>query len=208
MVGPFVANKNKVYVRSLSFTRETLAHLDLIPGVIGPLCRDTKRCTLPTLTELIARVPWREAVTYRDTWPHEYVLTGKDSQKELLAAVCERFRAGEGVACRFFRMNNTYLFIGDQQVLADDRLQRRRRLRHQPGAPLPGPPRLRHPTGRYREARGLPGESGASELGDSGRVFIVRYRHLAGLAILKLKWIRVWRATGIEPEVSNECFSP
>ena len=27
--------------------------------------------------------------------------------------ICERFRAGEGVACRFFRMNNTYLFIGD-----------------------------------------------------------------------------------------------
>jgi hypothetical protein len=26
------------------------------------------------LTELIADAPWREAVTYRDTWPHEYVL--------------------------------------------------------------------------------------------------------------------------------------
>ena len=24
-------------------------------------------------------------------------------------------RAGEGVACRFFRMNNTYLFIGDHK---------------------------------------------------------------------------------------------
>ena len=68
---------------------------------------------MPTLTELIARAPWREAVTYRDTWPHEYVLTEKDGQHDLLAAICERFRAGEGVACRFFRMNNTYLFIGD-----------------------------------------------------------------------------------------------
>ena len=68
---------------------------------------------MPTLTELIARAPWREAVTYRDTWPHEYVLTGKDDQRELLAAVRDRFRAGEGVACRFFRMNNTYLFIGE-----------------------------------------------------------------------------------------------
>ena len=68
---------------------------------------------MPTLTELITRAPWREAVTYRDTWPHEYVLTEKDNQRDLLAAVCERFRAGEGVACRFFRMNNTYLFIGD-----------------------------------------------------------------------------------------------
>ena len=65
------------------------------------------------LTELIARAPWREAVTYRDTWPHEYVLSQKDGQQELLEEVCERFRAGEGVACRFFRMNNTYLFIGD-----------------------------------------------------------------------------------------------
>ena len=64
------------------------------------------------LTELITRAAWREAVTYRDTWPHEYVLTDKDDQRELLAAVCNRFRAGEGVACRFFRMNNTYLFIG------------------------------------------------------------------------------------------------
>ena len=66
-----------------------------------------------TLTELINQAPWREAATYRDTWPHEYVLTDKDSQRELLAAVCARFRDGEGVACRFFRMNNTYLFIGD-----------------------------------------------------------------------------------------------
>ena len=68
---------------------------------------------MATLTELIACAPWREAVTYRDTWPHEYVVTEKDSQQELLEEVCKRFRAGEGVACRFFLMNNTYLFIGE-----------------------------------------------------------------------------------------------
>ena len=68
-----------------------------------------------TLIELITQAPWREAVTYRDTWPHEYVLSEKDGQQELLAAVCQRFRAGEGVACRFFRMNNTYLFIGEHK---------------------------------------------------------------------------------------------
>ena len=68
-----------------------------------------------SLTELIARAPWREAVTYRDTWPHEYVLTRKDDQRDLLAAVCGRFRGGEGVACRFFSMQNTYLFIGDHK---------------------------------------------------------------------------------------------
>ena len=68
---------------------------------------------MATLTDLIGRAPWREAVTYRDTWPHEYVLTEKDNQRELLDAICTRFRAGEGVGCWFFRMNNTYLFIGD-----------------------------------------------------------------------------------------------
>ena len=46
------------------------------------------------LSELIARAPWREAITYRDTWPHEYVLSGKNGQQDLLAAVVERFRAG------------------------------------------------------------------------------------------------------------------
>ena len=65
-----------------------------------------------SLTELIARAPWREAVTYRDTWPHEYVLSEKDGQQELLAAVCERLRAGEGVVCRFFATSKAYLFIG------------------------------------------------------------------------------------------------
>ena len=64
------------------------------------------------LVELIAIAPWREAVTYRDTWPHEYVLSEKDGQQALLEAVCERFRSGEEVLCRFFLMNNTYLFIG------------------------------------------------------------------------------------------------
>ena len=49
-------------------------------------------------------------MTYRDTWPHEYVLSEKDDQKELLEAIRDRFQAGEGVAGRFFRMNNTYLF--------------------------------------------------------------------------------------------------
>ena len=66
-----------------------------------------------TLTDLIRGGPWREAVTYRDTWPHEYVLSEKDGQQELLTAVVERFKGGEGVACRFFHMNNTYLFVGD-----------------------------------------------------------------------------------------------
>ena len=44
------------------------------------------------LTDLIERAPWREAITFRHTWPHEYVLLQKDNQRELLEAVCERFR--------------------------------------------------------------------------------------------------------------------
>ena len=54
-------------------------------------------------------------MTYRDTWPHEYVLTERDDQKDLLAAVRERFMGGEGVAARFFGMENTYLLIGDHK---------------------------------------------------------------------------------------------
>ena len=49
------------------------------------------------LTELIARAHWREAVTYRETWPHEYVLAEKDGQQELLEAVSERVMRHEAV---------------------------------------------------------------------------------------------------------------
>ena len=62
---------------------------------------------------MIARAPWREAVTYRNTWPHEYVLSRKDGQNELIELVCARFRAGEGVDGTFLGMRNTYLFIGN-----------------------------------------------------------------------------------------------
>ena len=65
------------------------------------------------LTDLIAHAPWREAVTYRDTWPHEYVLSIKDGQRELQDAIYARFLDGEGVTCRFFRVSNKYLFIDD-----------------------------------------------------------------------------------------------
>ena len=65
------------------------------------------------LVELITQAPWREAVTYRETWPHEYVVIKKDKQEELFNAVCKRFCAGEGVDGKFFSMKNKYLFIGD-----------------------------------------------------------------------------------------------
>ena len=64
---------------------------------------------------LIARAPWREAVTYRDTWPHEYVVIKKDGQEELLAAFCERIARGEGVECAFFGQRRKYLFLGEHK---------------------------------------------------------------------------------------------
>ena len=64
------------------------------------------------IADLIGRAPWREAVTYRDTWPHEYVLSRKDGQNELIELVCARLRGGEGVDGTFFGRPNTYLFIG------------------------------------------------------------------------------------------------
>ena len=77
------------------------------------------------LTELIAAASWREK---GQTWPHEYVLTEKDGQQALLAAVCARFQAGEGV-----HGGLPYLFIGDYKYWlmndsAGDRVLNRARL--------------------------------------------------------------------------------
>ena len=54
---------------------------------------------VPDIMPLIARAPWREAVNYCDSWPHEYVVIKKDAQHNLLAAFCERVARGEGVEC-------------------------------------------------------------------------------------------------------------
>ena len=67
------------------------------------------------IMELIARAPWREAVTYRHTWPHEYVVIKKDGQEDLLAAFCERIKRGEGVECQFFGQKRPYLFLGEHK---------------------------------------------------------------------------------------------
>ena len=64
----------------------------------------------PDIMALIAQAPWREAVTYQDTWPHEYVVVKEDGQQELLAAFCGRIAQGEGVECRFFHQKREYLF--------------------------------------------------------------------------------------------------
>ena len=72
------------------------------------------------ITDLIANAPWREAVTYRDSWPHEYVVIQKDAQQSLLAAFCDRILRGEGVECRFFHQTRPYLFLGDYKYWVMD----------------------------------------------------------------------------------------
>ena len=69
----------------------------------------------PDIMALIAKAPWREAVTYRDTWPHEYVVVKRDGQRDLLAAFCTRIARGEGVECRFFGQRRMYLFLGEHK---------------------------------------------------------------------------------------------
>lgn len=73
--------------------------------------------------ELLERATWREAVTYRDTWPHEYVLLHKDSQRELFAVMARRFKDGEGVLGRFFSSRPTYLFLGGFKYWFDPPLE-------------------------------------------------------------------------------------
>ena len=68
--------------------------------------------SIAEIMNLIAQAPWREAVTYRDTWPHEYVVIKKDGQQDLLAAFVDRIRRGEGIECSFFSQRRPYLFLG------------------------------------------------------------------------------------------------
>ena len=69
----------------------------------------------PGIMQLIRRAPWHEAVTYRDTWPHEYVMAKKDRQGALLKAFCDRIAQGEGIECWFFHQKRQYLFLGDHK---------------------------------------------------------------------------------------------
>ena len=72
---------------------------------------------MPTLPELIERAPWQEAVTWRETWPHEYVFVRRDNQRPLMEAICKRLTAGEGVEGRFYGRSSTYLFVGEHKYL-------------------------------------------------------------------------------------------
>ena len=72
---------------------------------------------------LIAQAPWREAVSYRDTWSHEYVVVQKDKQQELLRAFCYRILRGEGVECHFFHQTRPYLFLGEYKYWVMDDIE-------------------------------------------------------------------------------------
>ena len=65
------------------------------------------------LTDLIAAAQWREAVTFRESWPHEYVLLKKHGERELMQAVCQRVRDGEAFRGYFFTRQTDYVFVGD-----------------------------------------------------------------------------------------------
>ena len=123
------------------------------------------------LTELIARAPWREAVTYRDTWPHEYVLSEEGrsagvSGGGLRAIPC---RGGRGLPLLPYEQ---HLSVHRRlQILADDPLGRPevgRGLCAEPGSALPRPAGLRDPARRYRQAGGLSGQPGISKLNHLG----------------------------------------
>ena len=75
---------------------------------------------VPDIMALIAQAPWREAVTYRDSWPHEYVVIKKDAQHNLLAAFCERIARGGGRRVLVLRLETAIPLPGRAQVLDDD----------------------------------------------------------------------------------------
>lgn len=72
------------------------------------------------LTELIVNAPCREIITYRDTWPHEKVFSGKDGQQDLLEAVVALFSAGEGGGLPVFPDGKHPPLCRRPQVLVDD----------------------------------------------------------------------------------------
>ena len=162
-----------------------------------------------SLVDLVASAPWHEAVTYRDTWPHEYVMVKKDGQRELFEAVRARMCAREGLQGWFFNFTTTYLFIGDYKywfmtshdqidldateddfVLNRARLYRDRRdFLIQPGdtgrpVDYPGPPHRTTPPGLRREAVANSGERNMTNPGDRCRGTMV------GLAVGNLLGIR------------------
>lgn len=68
---------------------------------------------MPTLTELIERATWQEAVTCCKAWPPEHAFVRVDNQGPLMGAICKRLTDGEGVDDRFYSRSSTHFFIGE-----------------------------------------------------------------------------------------------
>ena len=64
---------------------------------------------------LIAQARWREAVTCRHSWPHEYVVVYPEGQEALLAAFCARISAGRVSSVGSLDQKRQYLFLGDNK---------------------------------------------------------------------------------------------
>ena len=109
----FNRNGDKTLLREVGLLPSEPAEAAPAPESVSDPIPPKDRDSGTGIVELIESAPWREAVTYRRTWPHEYVVVKKDGQEDLFTEVCRRFCAGEGVDGRFFRMKNRYLFIGD-----------------------------------------------------------------------------------------------
>ena len=68
----------------------------------------------PDIKTLIAQAPWPEAVTYRDSWPHEYGLVKKGRSAGPTSRVLRTCLVrGEGIEYRFFSQERKYLFLGE-----------------------------------------------------------------------------------------------
>ncbi len=75
------------------------------------------------IMRLISAAPWQEAVTYRETWPHEYVVIQRDGQQELLAEFCRRVLQGEGIEGHFFHQTRPYLFLAGYKYWVMDEVE-------------------------------------------------------------------------------------
>ena len=75
------------------------------------------------IMRMISTAPWQEAVTYRETWPHEYVVIQRDGQQELLAEFCRRVLRGEAIEGHFFHQTRPYLFLGEYKYWIMDEVE-------------------------------------------------------------------------------------
>ena len=113
----------------------------------------------PHIMELIDNAPWREAVTYRKTWPHEYVDRQEGRPGGAAGRVLRAHRAWRGHRVPVLPprhagiSSSTTTSTGSWWRCSDIDLGRRG-PRSEPRALLPRQAGLRDSEGRYRKPRG------------------------------------------------------